>query len=179
MRQLPLVSVSAETFRDGGASARFSTDGKHRLDLTRTWGDGKRVAFVMLNPSIANEERLDPTLRKCMGFAKRWDFGGMVIGNLYTLVSTYPEQVPKHSEPNHPDADEALLEIAVAVDKIVVAWGTQPWLAARAHEVTKLLAGFKPLWCLGTTQDGWPRHPLYRSYEADLQLFRAKGGPFA
>jgi hypothetical protein len=160
-----------------GGSARFSLDRRHRFTLQRIWGAGPAVLFVMLNPSIADERRLDPTVRKCVGFAKRWGFESLLVGNLYSLVSTYPEHVPKDPEPVHPETDAALLEMARAAECVVAAWGTQPFLNTRAYHVTKFLAREREIQCLGFTKDGWPRHPLYRSYEADRELFQRKIEP--
>lgn len=160
--------------------AEFTQDGQHRLSLSRVWTPGKPwVLFVMLNPSIANDRQLDPTVRKCIGFAQRWGFGGLLVGNLYTLVSPFPERVrdvldgPYPALANAFGADDALIRLAGQAQKIVVAWGTQPWLAQRAHDVTRVLSRIQPLFCLGKTADGWPRHPLYRAYEAELDVFRA------
>lgn len=157
-----------------GGMARFSDDRRHRFVLRRTWGTGRAVMFVMLNPSIADERRLDPTVRRCVGYAKRWGFETLWVGNLYSLVSSYPEDVPRDSAPVHPETDGELVSMARQCDRVVVAWGTQPFLAERAHNVTKLLARERDLYCLGRTKDGWPRHPLYRSYEANLEIYRTK-----
>jgi len=128
----------------------------------------------MLNPSIADERRLDPTVRKCVGFAKRWDFETLWVGNLYSLVSAYPEDVMKDPEPVHPETDAALISMALSVELVVCAWGTQKFLNTRAYNVVKLLSRHQELKCLGFTKDGWPRHPLYRSYEADLEFFQRR-----
>lgn len=157
-------------------SAKFSPDRRHRFQLARTWGSGGIVLFVMLNPSLADDRRLDPTVRRCMGYAKIWGYGTLLVGNLYSLVSPYPEDLVNHPEPVHPDTDINLVEMARRADRVVVAWGTQPFLSLRAYNVTKLLSRERDLYCLGRTKDGWPRHPLYRSYEADLELYRSHHG---
>lgn len=158
------------------SGAEFSADRLHRLKLWRQWDTMKPAAlFVMLNPSLADETTLDPTVRKCIGFATRWGYGKLWVGNLYTWISPYPEQiVQREAAAIAPGADQALLEMVEAVDLVIAAWGAQPWLTQRAHDVSRLLVSAKPLWCLGKTKDGWPRHPLYRSYEAALEPYAGK-----
>jgi hypothetical protein len=97
-----------------------------------------------------------------------------MVGNLFSVISPHPEDVPKHPEPVHPDTDAALVEMARAAERVIAAWGTQPFLNARAYTVTKLLAREREVQCLGFTKEGWPRHPLYRTYEADLELFQRR-----
>jgi len=167
--QLSLIGGGAAV-----AGAEFSDDRTHRLKLWRQWDLSKpAVLFIMLNPSLADEAKLDPTVRKCVGFAERWGHGKLFIGNLYTLISPYPEDVLSGVVPIAPGADQALLDMARLVDRVVVAWGAQPWLTRRAHDVCRLILFAKrgPLWCLGRTKDGWPRHPLYRSYETVLEPY--------
>jgi hypothetical protein len=151
--------------------ASFSADRRHRFLLRRRWSPDRTLLFVMLNPSIADERRLDPTVRKCMGFARQWGFGALLVGNLYSLISPYPEDLRKATDLVHLETDKTLVEMAREAEFVIAAWGTQPFLATRAHNVTKLLSRERDLYCLGRTNDGWPRHPLYRSYEADVELF--------
>lgn len=158
---------------DGSAGAVHAgtLEQLHRLKLWRVWDVGKpTVLIVMLNPSLADAMNDDPTLRKCIGFAKRWGMGRLLVGNLYTVVSPYPGMC-REPFAQAPGADEALHEMAVEADMIVAAWGTQPWLETRPQVVRDLLERHKQLRCIGRTKDGQPRHPLYRSYEAALEPY--------
>ncbi|MEH3054869.1 MAG: DUF1643 domain-containing protein [Patulibacter minatonensis] len=142
-------------------SARWSSCGAHRLLLERHWDGGTGlVGFVMLNPSVADAERDDPTIRRCIGFARTWGFGGLLVANLFTLASTDPRRLARARERNHPDADLALRDVAARSDLVIEAWGANALCvlrADRAHELLQPTATAD----LGCTRSGAPRHPLY------------------
>src|SRR3954470_11499675 len=83
-------------------SAAFSSCMTWRYRLTRYWGPGSMLPFVMLNPSTADDEVDDPTIRRCMGFARREGLGGIVVANLYALRATYPKSLALHPDPDGP-----------------------------------------------------------------------------
>ena len=142
--------------------ATFSPDGTYRYRLWRRWeGETQAiVAFVMLNPSTADAERLDPTVRRCFGFARDWGFGGMEVVNLFALRSTYPELLKKVEDPVGPYDDAAILAALKSSDLAFVSWGVHGRLRARDREVMGLAEGICDLCCLGTTKAGDPLHPL-------------------
>ena len=163
-------------------SAHISHDGRYRYDLTREWGNGMwegpgptiHVLFVMLNPSKADATVDDPTIRKCIGFAERWGYGGITVVNLFAYRSTDPRKLGSLS------ADERVGPLNDAVIKetvtnlygtVVAAWGslTPRWARERAEKVL-LMLGMK-VKCLRKTKDGQPGHPLYAPYMdlADLK----------
>lgn len=163
------------------ASAVLSECGTYRYRLERTWDPSRRaVGFVMLNPSTADAETDDPTLRRCQSFARAWGYGRLVVVNLYALRSTDPKALWKHPDPVGPDngwhlGGGLLREPDVwnyadlRPERIVAAWGAN----ARREEVDRfrgtLRNFYASAYCLGTTKDGHPRHPLYVRGDTPLQ----------
>lgn len=144
-------------------SAEFSPCERYRYSLTRRWDNRlPGVCFVMLNPSTATAEKDDPTIRRCVGFAKHWGYGGVAIVNLFALRSTDPAQLYVADDPIGPKNDEAILEWTGCRD-VVCAWGAHGAHLGRGAAVLSLIhrhtAG--TVMCLGVTQDGQPKHPLY------------------
>ncbi len=98
---------------------------RFRYQLWRTWNpEGPRIGFVGLNPSTADATTDDPTLRRLMGFAKQWGFGGLVLVNLYALRATDPKTLWQVDDPMGPRADEWIRKALKPVDEVVVCWGT-------------------------------------------------------
>ncbi|PND29022.1 DUF1643 domain-containing protein [Sinorhizobium sp. M4_45] len=149
------------------SSAVISECDAYRYRLERHWdGEKAKVAFLMLNPSTADASQDDPTIRRCIGFAKAWGFGGLIVGNLFALRSTDPKALYDHPDPIGPDNDQHILAIAKSARKIVCAWGTHGSLHDRGREVAERLEFFD-LVALKITADGQPGHPLYLA--ADTQ----------
>lgn len=155
-------------------SADVSEDGRYRYRLLRRWdGDallGRRATslpmlqpFVMLNPSTADARQDDPTIRRCVGFARREGFEGLGVWNLYAYRATKPAELWRVDDPVGEENDRRLrnlLEWAAGVGvPVVAAWGTN----AKPERVRAVLdmPGAHNLRCLGTTAAGAPRHPLY------------------
>lgn len=146
--------------------ANLSDDGLYRYTLGRRWASpgGPDVAvFVMLNPSTADAEVDDPTIRRCIGFAKALGCGGLHVVNLYAFRATKPADMFAVADPVGPDNDRILTESAVAARNdgrpLIAAWGAN----AKPERVRHVLSlpGFDALTALGVTKDGAPRHPLY------------------
>lgn len=138
-----------------------------RYRLSYAWELGKpRVVFIMLNPSTATSEELDPTARHCCQIAYNLGFGGVEIANLFAFRSTDPKNLKHSPDPIGPDNDRHLLELVREHPYVVCAWGTHGDLWGRAKAVQKLLteAGVQPK-VLGLTKDGFPKHPLARGKE--------------
>lgn len=143
-------------------SATFSPCGRYRYTLTRDTGVGEgTVAWVMLNPSTADAEVNDPTIRRCIDFTQRWGYGSMLVLNLYALRATDPDELIREPAPCGPDNDRVIAELAPACDLIVCAWGTHPMAPPRARAVESLLGPAVPLYGLRWTVTGEPGHPLY------------------
>lgn len=150
--------------------ARFSPCGLYRYLLWREW-DGTRavLVWVMLNPSTADAEHDDATIRKVIGFAKAWGYGSILVLNLFAYRSTKPAGLRTVADPIGPDNDAILLTIAAKGVDVVCAWGANAD-PARALAVRRYFQRI-PLTCLGTTKDGQPRHPLYVPYVTERQKF--------
>lgn len=149
------------------STAVFSDCRLYRYTLRRRWSPGVLGGFVMLNPSTADEFKNDPTIRRCMGFAMREGWGGLVILNLFAFRATDPKDMTKAVDPIGPENDRILIAASQEIDgPLVAAWGAH-WLAAvRSKAVVAALS--RPLVCLGKTADGSPRHPLYVHSQAPL-----------
>lgn len=160
------VSLFGQDAPVGGASAVLSPCRTWRYALERRWGDGTFAMFVGLNPSTADEHVDDPTIRRCIGFAKTWGFGGLLMGNLYAYRATKPADLACADDPLGPDADVWLTTMMVRSGIVVAAWGAHPLVRARERDVVALLGGERNVYCLGRTQAGHPRHPLYLRRDA-------------
>jgi hypothetical protein len=148
-------------------TAELSTDGRYRYALTRTWNPGGRaILFVGLNPSTADARTDDPTIRRCIGFAQRWQFGTLIVANLYALRSSDPSKLATARDPVGPENDRWLRRLSRHAAVTVVAWGAHP--AVRERETTVLDLFDAPM-CLGMTLAGHPRHPLYVRGDTRLQ----------
>ena len=157
------------------ATATFSQCRTYRYALTRRWKPNAPMAvFVMLNPSTAGASAADPTIRRCLGFARRWGAGGLLVLNAFALRSTDPKELYGHPDPVGPDNDAVITDTLTAQPggRVVVAWGAHGQLNGRADRVTELIraSGATPA-CLGTTRDGHPRHPLYVRGDTHLQTY--------
>lgn len=159
--------------------ATFSDDGVYRYTLGRSWSAGEFAAapgvlFVMLNPSTADGSKDDPTIRRCIGFARAWGFGSLEVGNLYAFRATFPTDLARAEDSVGPGNDDALGEMASRAKLIVCAWGANKLAhpTIRATNVMALLRRYGDLVCLGRTAKGAPRHPLYVSGDTKPVRYR-------
>jgi hypothetical protein len=136
----------------GGAT--FSADRRYRYRLWRRWDRSRSVVlFVMLNPSTADGRRDDPTIRRCIGFARAWGFGGVEVVNLFAYRATDPRELGRVGDPVGPHNDRYIRRAIRRSRLVVLAWGAR----ARARRLLSLRRAH----CLGLTRAGQPRHPLY------------------
>jgi hypothetical protein len=160
-------------------SAIFSEDRRHRYMLERTIRKteaeaGNTVLFVCLNPSTADELRDDPTVRRCVGYAKRWGFSRLVVCNIFALRSTDPKALYGHPDPIGEDNDRHLLDETIRADRVVAAWGAHGGYKLRGATVLQmLLEATSEVHRLGQTKDGHPRHPLYLRADAEPATYAA------
>jgi len=146
-----------------GQSSRavFSPDRVYRYDLTRHWGPKPYcVTWIMLNPSTADENTDDPTIRRCIAYSKAWGYDGLAVVNLFALRATHPRVMIKHLAPEGPDNNLVIKARAESSPVVVAAWGLHGAHRGRARDVLALLDGVQ-LHCLGLTANGQPRHPLF------------------
>lgn len=146
-------------------SAGFSDDRVYRYWLTRTWDDATPPLVVIgLNPSTADETQDDPTIRRCIGYARAWGHGGLVMLNLFAFRATDPRDMKRAFDPVG-RANDATLRVATEGRRVLCAWGAHGTYIDRASVVCEMLAT-RELVCLGTTKDGQPKHPLYLRADA-------------
>ena len=152
----------------------FSPDRRHRYTLLHRinplFGD-RLIMWIGLNPSTADEQQLDPTLTRIRSFSEREGYDGFLMTNIFGFRATDPKEMLRERDPVGPENDAALLAAALRCDKVVAAWGAHGIHQDRASAVAQLLGRHK-LWCLGTTKDGHPRHPLYVKSDQPLVRWR-------
>lgn len=144
------------------AGATFSRDRRYRYRLWRRWDPSRPVvAFCMLNPSTADEQRDDPTIRRCIGFAHDWGYGGLEIVNLFAFRATDPRDLRLAADPVGRQNDRHLARAARRATLVVTAWGARADVR-RARRAMWVLSGQRrSLAHLGFTRSRRPRHPLY------------------
>jgi len=159
--------------------AVLSVDGTYRYQLTRRWGDDEAsVTWVMLNPSTADAEVDDPTIRRCVGFSRAWGFDALTVVNLFAYRATDPKALSLADEPvgaaNYRHVRAAIEDS----NGVVCAWGANARKVRQflyTPDVRDLAARLdRPVFCLGTTKAGDPKHPLY--IRADTPLTTYLGG---
>lgn len=147
---------------DVSRTATFSPCRRYRYQLWRRWGSAKTCAFIGLNPSTADELIDDPTIRRCINYAKGWGYGSLCMLNLFAFRATDPRDMKAEPEPIGPANDSHIAQVAASAGIVIAAWGTHGQHLERSQAVLRLLAENNiPLHCLKLTQDGHPNHPLY------------------
>lgn len=141
-------------------TAELSKCRKYRYALWRTWDDSKpHVLFVCLNPSTADEETNDQTLKRCIGFAKSWEkYGGVCMANLFAFRARHRSDMKAAAEPIGSQNDEWLKKLSSEAALVVAAWGEDGSYLGRSKEVMRLLSNVH---CLTMLDGGEPGHPLY------------------
>jgi hypothetical protein len=171
----------------GGAD--LSECSRYRYRLWRDgWSEDDRAClFVMLNPSTADAMTDDPTIRKCVGFCKRWGFGRLFVVNLFAYRSTSPDGLLNpggfHEDADEeawtavgPDNDAFVTAECAAANRIVLAWGSHRpvrelirWRVAALREIINRCSD--KVVTLGFCKDGSPRHPLMLAYATEPQKY--------
>jgi hypothetical protein len=143
------------------SGAVLSECGTYRYRLWRVWGPGAHVCFVMLNPSTADGQADDPTIRRCTGFAKSWGYDGFQVVNLFAYRSTDPKVLARLPECRvGPENDRHILDVANQCPLVICAWGRNPRFG-RDLTVLRLLqdAGIEPH-AIRILPGNVPAHPL-------------------
>lgn len=156
-QRLAIGSVTMER------TATFSPCRRYRYSLWRNWADllgaSKGYAmFIGLNPSTADETEDDPTIRRCIAFAKSWGYDGLCMTNLFAFRATDPELMLAEPAPVGNDNDSHLLSMAKSAGIVIAAWGPPGAHLGRDASVRELIPN---LHYLRLTKDGHPGHPLY------------------
>lgn len=139
----------------------FDATRRYRYRWEQRWGDGPMALFVMLNPSTADEDKADPTVRRCIAFAKREGCGGLIVCNLYAYRSTDPAALRLVEDPRGPDNEQHIRQAAKEAAVRIVAWGSNHLGGAWPHRVKGILAEAGAVHALRLTKHGDPGHPLY------------------
>ena len=140
-------------------TALFSECRRYRYTLGRHWGGRRGYAmFIGLNPSTADEERDDPTVRRCIGYARDWGYSGLCMTNIFAFRATDPTVMLAEPDPVGVDNDYWLVESARRAAIVVAAWGVHGVHSERHAHVRRLLPS---LHYLRLTMEGYPGHPLY------------------
>jgi len=158
---------------DAASTAVYSPCEAYRYLLTRVWvQDGRKALFVMLNPSTATEYQNDPTVERCERRARALGFGAFRVCNIFAFRATDPRVMRARSDPVGQGNDAAILESCAWADRIICAWGAHGAHLGRGPEVERLLRETgKPLFHLGLTRNGHPKHPLYIGYSRQPELW--------
>ena len=155
-------------------SADISADGLYRYSLSRRFSDGEdTVLFIGLNPSTADGATDDPTIRRCVGFARLWASNVLLMGNVYAFRAADPTRLMLAEDPVGPNNERRLKRMIGRADIVVAAWGGRHLndSAARIADWGGSLANTR---CLGQNQDGSPKHPLYVRGDTPLRKLRSR-----
>jgi hypothetical protein len=155
-------------------NATFSDCGRYRYLLNRKWAEGPACLFVGLNPSTANANENDATVRNCITLATTWGFSEMTIANLFAIRCRYPHILSTNRDPVGPENDRILTTAIRNAQTAVAMWGNHGLnsygLLPRRDEFALPLHNN---WqCIGITKQGAPRHPLYAAKTSTLMPFR-------
>ena len=146
--------------------AKFSIDKKHRYELSRHWDLSKSdILFIMLNPSIANEDIDDPTIKRLISFTREFKYGGFFVANLYTYITPYSKTLDTSIGLTKLNL-KTIKNLVNKVDEVIYAWGNS---IKEPQELKNLVKNPK---CFGKNLNGTPKHPLYLSSNSKLIKFR-------
>jgi len=147
------------------SNAIFSDDRKYRYVLIRGWDNNKpSLMIISLNPSTADEKRNDPTIRRCIGFAKKWRYGKLFVTNLFAFRATNPRDLFNSKNPVGDKNDYWIKKLSKRVNKIVLAYGNHGKFKDRHNEILKII---KTPYCIKKSKNNMPMHPLYLKYTDD------------
>lgn len=156
--------LALEVPESDSRGALLSDDGVYRYNLWRRWGDGLLLGYCMLNPSTADADLDDQTIRRCSYFAKREGYGGIYVVNLYAFRATQQSDLWRLGGGGRGPDNDLHITAAILNERIgafVAAWGALPDAARqRQQQVREMFKeGGRDLQCLGLTKKNWPRHP--------------------
>lgn len=152
--------------------AGLSADMKYRYWLQRSWGTTSRPrVWIMLNPSTADADNDDPTIRRCIDFTVRDGNCSLIVVNLFAFRATEPKEMKKAADPVGPTNDMFIRQVCQTAGDIVLAWGNHGKFRKRDTEILSLLKhnNYAPVYCLGRNVNGSPKHPLYVKTDTPLE----------
>jgi hypothetical protein len=164
-----------EINQNGERDAVISDCGRYRYLLRRTWAYTKpRALLIMLNPSTADADIDDPTIRSCIRLLRGLGYGSFEVVNLFGLRSTDPTALVTAADPVGPRNDHAIEAAVLRCDVGICAWGAHPIAGNRSGAVLNLIRTHRPAtYCFGKTKAGAPKHPLYIKSGTALEVYRA------
>jgi hypothetical protein len=170
VQKVPAMQTAVDWIEN---NALFSEDRKYRYRLFRKWGRvNNAILWIMLNPSTADEIKFDPTVRRCFGFSKDWGYSEMLVCNLFALRSTDPKALYKCDDPIGPDNLRWIKQDARYAERVIIAWGNHSNVSpVWKTTVLTALDLIKPVYCMGKTKAGEPKHPLYLSAKTKPILY--------
>ena len=146
--------------------AEFSIDKKDRYSLKREWDKSKnQILYIMLNPSMADDKNDDPTIRRLIDFTRKFEYGGFLVGNIFTTITPNPKEIDRSKGISDKNFEE-LFKLINKVDLIVYAWGNT---VEEPQPLKELVSSPK---CFGKNLNGTPKHPLYLPSSSSLESFR-------
>jgi len=155
--------------------ALFSEDRTCRYSLSRTWDEeGPKALCIGLNPSTANGEDDDPTIRSLTRILTNANFGGFTMCNLFPVISPYPEKVSEwwSGQNEHLKLNDDIILITSSTSRVIICcWGNFSVAKIRARQI-KLIAPYAM--CFGHNANGSPKHPLYLKSDSKLMMFNWK-----
>lgn len=152
-------------------TAVISKCGRYRYELTRRWADGPLLTFVMLNPSTADADVDDPTIRRCMSFARRESYAGIYVANLFAYRATKPKALELADNPYGPENFE-YLGYVIRNSRVICAWGAHQDAVNPGRVFCKRAkSAHVDLFSLGRTKGGFPSHPLYVRSDKIIEPF--------
>lgn len=141
--------------------------GNYRYQLWRIWDENKPlILFIMLNPSTADHTVDDPTIRRVIGFAKSWDYGGVFVVNLYAYRCTKPKDLRQTDDPMGKDNIQHIENVLGLVDRVIYAWGNNK------KEPDWLRDLVESPYCIDVSKKGIPKHPLFLKKELQPQVYQ-------
>jgi hypothetical protein len=154
--------------------AVISDCGRYRYLLRRTWNhDRPRALFIMLNPSTADAEIDDPTIKSCIRLSKGLGYGSLEVVNIFGWRAADPDELPKQADPIGPMNERIVAAAIMRCDVVICAWGANAMAQRKANFLCNLIRSYRPaVYCLGTTKSGSPKHPLYIKSGTPLMMFR-------
>ncbi|GAB6989471.1 DUF1643 domain-containing protein [Paenibacillus pini] len=153
--------------------AKIDASEKYRYWLLRSWDNNLPcMTYVMLNPSTADASNDDPTIRRCISFAKSWGYGSLEVVNLFAFRATKPVDLLNCEDPIGLDNDSYIMQSYSKSELIVAAWGTYGALNTRNVSVENLITSKFDIHCLNKTIKGHPRHPLYVKGDTELLIYK-------
>lgn len=159
-----------DLFSDDGAT--FDVSHKFRYKLWRIWDSERpKITFIGLNPSTADQDTNDPTMRRLINFCSRNNYGGLYMTNLFSVIATDSKELKQLTNPvDYPEIKNTktiytIQDCAKLSDKVVFCWGRSKYHPSMINHCLKIIETFPDAYCFGFNSDGSPKHPLYLKNE--------------